>query len=111
MNMVPTMFSTSQAARKSLLPLGTHGPKWPLSFYESGGKKACPDTALAESRAQCSDELNVGAVSLLPLNEAVMQRLETVMQNAPRETFVLAAASLFGLRGINVIARSQPAED
>ena len=104
-------------------------------FLRKWREKVYSNADLAESRAQFADELNVGAVSLLPLNEAVMQRLEFVIQNAPRETFLraadalhlacaseagftevysndrhfLTAASLFGLRGINVIAQSQPA--
>jgi len=103
-------------------------------FLRKPQEKAYPDADLAESRAQFADELNVGAVSLPPLNEAVMQRLEFVIQNALRGAFLhtadalhlacasdasfaevysndrhfMAAASLFGLRGINVIAQPQP---
>lgn len=101
-------------------------------FLRKRWEKAYPDADLAESRDQFFDELGAGVIRLLTLDEAVMQCLESVMQHAPRATFLraadalhlacaaaggftevysndrhfLAAAPLFGLKGINIIAQS-----
>jgi predicted nucleic acid-binding protein len=92
-------------------------------------EKAHPEADLAEIRAQFADDLAGGLVAVLPLDEAVMERLESVMERAPASTFLraadalhlacaavngftevysndrhfLAAAPLFGLRGVNLI--------
>jgi predicted nucleic acid-binding protein len=90
------------------------------------------DTAmnLGELHGQFLDELRAGHVRMLPLTEPVFERVESVMRAAPPATFLraadamhlacavihgfeavysndrhlLAAAPLFGLRGVNVIS-------
>jgi predicted nucleic acid-binding protein len=95
-------------------------------------EQAWPDADLAESRLQFADDLSSKAVVLLPLDEAVISRLETVFRNAPAAAFLraadalhlacaaengftevysndrhfLAAAPLFGLRGVNILSLS-----
>lgn len=84
---------------------------------------------LRELHQQFFDEVGAGHVRLLPLTGQVFERIESVMEQAPKVTFLraadalhlgcaafhgfkevysndrhfLAAAPLFGLRGINVI--------
>lgn len=86
-------------------------------------------TNLHELHGQFLDELGAGHVHMLPLTEPVFERVESVMHAAPPATFLraadalhlacaamhgfgdvysndrhfLAAAPLFGLRGVNVI--------
>ncbi|TSA33407.1 MAG: PIN domain-containing protein [Verrucomicrobiaceae bacterium] len=87
-----------------------------------------PQTA-EEVLLQFEDDLTTGAVTLLAVDDAVMRHLETTLRTAPASTFLratdalhlacaahhgftevysrdrhfLAAAALFGLRGINII--------
>ena len=90
---------------------------------------ALPDEVIEEIRLQIRDDVGLGLIGFLPLSEAVMSRLESVLSSAPANTNIraadalhlacaaehgftevhsndrhfLAAAPLFGLRGINVI--------
>lgn len=85
-----------------------------------------------EVRLQFADDLTTGVVTLLAVGDAVMRRLENTLHTAPDSTFLraadalhlacaahhgftevysrdrhfLAAAPLFGLRGINIIPDS-----
>ena len=85
--------------------------------------------AAEEIRGQIADDVALGLVAFLPLTEAVMTRLETVLAEAPATTniraadalhlacaaehgfdtvysndrLVLAAAPIFGLKGVNVL--------
>jgi predicted nucleic acid-binding protein len=85
--------------------------------------------AAEEARLQFEDDLTTGAVTLLSVDDAVMLHLETTLRTAPDSTYLraadalhlacashhgftevysrdrhfLAAAPLFGLRGINII--------
>ena len=87
------------------------------------------ESDLRELHHQFLDELKDGHVHLLPLTTQVFQRIESVMKKAPKSTFLraadamhlacaevhgfeaaysndrhfLAAAPLFGLKGINII--------
>lgn len=91
---------------------------------------ALSEEAADEIRRQIQDDVALGLVAFLPLTEAVMTRLETVLAEAPATTniraadslhlacaadhgfdtvysndrLVLAAAPGFGLKGVNVIA-------
>lgn len=90
---------------------------------------ALTDLAVEEIRRQMQDDLDLGAVEFLPLSDSVMTRLEAVLATAPATTnlraadalhlacaaehgftevhsndrLFLAAAPLFGLKGVNVI--------
>ncbi len=85
--------------------------------------------AAEEARLQFEDDLTTGAVTLLAVDDAVMLHMETTLRAAPDSTYLraadafhlacaahhgftevysrdrhfLTAASLFGLRGINII--------
>lgn len=101
-------------------------------FLRKRREKAASDEILSESRAQFSDDLAVGVVALIPLDEGVMKRLESVMEQAPCSTYLrasdalhlacaaehgfkevysndrhfLSAAVLFGLKGLNILSSS-----
>lgn len=90
-----------------------------------------PDEACEEIRNQIRDDHESGLVSFLPLTTAAAELLDTVLARAPRETYLraadamhlacaaeqgftevysndrhfLAAASLFGLKGVDVIEK------
>lgn len=90
---------------------------------------ALSEAAADEIRRQIQDDVALSLVEFLPLTESVMTRLETVLSEAPATTniraadalhlacaaelgfdsvysndrLVLAAAPLFGLKGVNII--------
>jgi len=92
---------------------------------------ALSEEAADEIRRQVQDDVALGVVELLPLTEAVMTRLEALLAEAPATTNIRAAdalhlacaaeygfdvvysndrlvlfgAPIFGLKGVNVIAR------
>jgi predicted nucleic acid-binding protein len=93
-------------------------------------EEAITDEVSEEIRLQILDDLHLGIIGFLPLSEAVMTRLESALASAPSSTNIraadalhlacaaehgfaevysndrlfLAAAPLFGLRGMNVIS-------
>jgi predicted nucleic acid-binding protein len=93
-------------------------------------EQAAPAGMLKELHEQFLDECRAGRIRLLPLSEAVFGRIEAVLRAAPHSTFLraadalhlacaaengftevysndrhfLAAAPLFGLCGVDVIA-------
>jgi predicted nucleic acid-binding protein len=103
-------------------------------FYSTGHRKAregfVTSAQLAVVFEQFNQDCAVGAVRLLPLTSAMFDRVEQIYRNAPTTTYLrasdalhlacaaehdftevysndrhfLAAASLFGLRGVNVIS-------
>ena len=102
-------------------------------FYAVGLRKRREGTATAPAvlaiHAQFKADIATGDIRLLPLTDAILDRVETAFANAPATTYLraadalhlataaengfteihsndqhlLATASLFGLRGVNVI--------
>lgn len=92
-------------------------------------ENAATSDNLQELHSQFLDELAAGHIQMLPLQEQAFERIESVIHKAPKATFLraadalhlacaaihgfeevysndrhfLAAAPLFGLRGVNVI--------
>lgn len=92
-------------------------------------ERLASDDLLIELHEQFLDECRAGRIRLLSLNDAAFERIEVVLRASPRSTFLraadalhlacaaangftdvysndrhfLAAASLFGLRGVDVI--------
>jgi len=98
-------------------------------FLRKRRERSCPDELLDALWAQFHRDCETDLVNLLPIDGAVMSRMEEVISSAPHDTFLraadalhlacaaehgftevysndrhfLTAASLFGLRGINII--------
>lgn len=92
-------------------------------------ERSVPDDFLIELHQQFLDECRDQQIRLLPLSDSVFTRIETVLRASPRTTFLraadalhlacaaengftevysndrhfLAAAPLFGLRGVNIL--------
>jgi predicted nucleic acid-binding protein len=94
-------------------------------------EQSAPDELLIELHEQFLDECRAGHIRLLPQTDAILTEIERVLRACPRSTFIraadalhlacagahgftdvysndrhlLGAASLFGLRGLDVIPK------
>lgn len=99
------------------------------AFHRAYRERGIPDEAYSGLLAQFATDRNAGLFAWQPLNEAVLGRLEKVLRSAPKHVYLrtadalhlacaaehgfteaysndrhfLAAAPLFGIRGIDVV--------